>query len=278
MYHKGNVIRLILLTGVFALLFINVFQPFNSTEWYKNISEAKYFVFSSLLILTGMLVVVISRLIMLQYTQKYELKVWQFAIHVVAEVASMSVFFTIYAVAFPRAGDQRDVVEIFLQSSMNTAWILLLPYSILWLYFSWREKSELLKKIAKHKADLLDVPKRNLIAFPDEKGDLKITVSLEQIVYIESSDNYVTIHYWNKSKISRYLLRNSLKWIDENLTRDTSLVRCHRSFVINLDHVKVLRKTKEGLFLEIDALNVPDILVSKTYYQRFMDKFSAYSL
>ena len=277
MYAKSNVTRLILLTAVFALLFINIFKPFNSTEWYKNISEMKYFFFSSLLILTGMLVVVISWLIMMRYTRKHELFVWQFALHVFGEVVSMSFFFTVYAVIFPRAGDQRDVLDIFFQSSINTAWMLLLPYSILWLYFSWLDKSALIEKL-KNKTPDTEGVKRNLIAFPDEKGELKISIDMEHLLFVESADNYATIHYLNKAKHSQFLLRNSLKWMDENLTKDTSLVRCHRSFIVNLDKVKVMRKTKDGIFLEMDALNTPDIPVSKTFYQRVMEKFSNYSV
>jgi DNA-binding LytR/AlgR family response regulator len=66
--------------------------------------------------------------------------------------------------------------------------------------------------------------------------------------------------------------------MDENLTKNSSLVRCHRSYIVNLDKVKVLRKTKEGIFLEMDAINTPDIPVSKTYYEKFMAKFSQYSV
>ncbi len=275
MYQKSNVIQLILLTAAFALLFINIFQPFNSRNWYPEISEFKYFFFSSLIILTGMLVVVISRLIMLRYTRNHELYVWQFALHVFAEVAFMSLFYTIFSRYFPRIGAQRELLEIFVQSSKNTAWVLLLPYSILWLYFSWREKNKLLEKITKPEPE---VPRRNLIAFPDEKGELKISIDIEHLLFVDSADNYATIHYLNKSKLSHYLIRNSLKWIEENLTNETPLVRCHRSFIVNLDKVKVLRKTKDGIFLEMDAINTPDIPVSKTYYQRVMDKFSKYSV
>jgi len=73
------------------------------------------------------------------------------------------------------------------------------------------------------------------------------------------------------------LIRNSLKWIEENLTTETPLVRCHRSYVVNLEKVKVLRKTKDGIFLELDTEQTPDIPVSKTYYERVMAKFSKYS-
>jgi DNA-binding LytR/AlgR family response regulator len=214
---------------------------------------------------------------MMRYTRKHELFVWQFALHVFGEVVSMSFFFTVYAVIFPRAGDQRDVLDIFFQSSINTAWMLLLPYSILWLYFSWLDKSALIEKL-KNKTPDTEGVKRNLIAFPDEKGELKISIDMEHLLFVESADNYATIHYLNKAKHSQFLLRNSLKWLDENLTKDTSLVRCHRSFIVNLDKVKVMRKTKDGIFLEMDALNTPDIPVSKTFYQRVMEKFSNYSV
>ena len=50
-------------TALFALVFINIYKPFSSTSWYK-VSEFKFFVFSSLIILTGVLVVVLSRIIL----------------------------------------------------------------------------------------------------------------------------------------------------------------------------------------------------------------------
>ena len=66
--------------------------------------------------------------------------------------------------------------------------------------------------------------------------------------------------------------------MEENMTTDRPLVRCHRSYIVNLDKVKVLRKTKDGIYLELDAMNTPDIPVSKTYYERVMNKFSKYSV
>ncbi len=33
-YEKSNIIRLILLTALFALVFINIYKPFNSPNWY----------------------------------------------------------------------------------------------------------------------------------------------------------------------------------------------------------------------------------------------------
>jgi len=224
-----------------------------------------------------MLVVVVSRVIMLKFSKTHELLYWQFALFIFVEVLSMSLFYTLFAKFFPRIGTERDIYEVFFQSAKNTAWVLLLPYSILWLYFSWREKNIMLEKLSIEE-NKTEINKKPMIAFPDEKGEIKISIVLENLLYVDSADNYATIHYLNKSKLSHYLIRNSLKWMDINLTKNSSLVRCHRSYIVNLDKVKVLRKTKEGIFLEMDAINTPDIPVSKTYYETFMAKFSQYSV
>ena len=277
LYEKSNIVRLILLTATFALLFINIFQPFGSRGWYPHISDFKYFFFSSLIILTGMLVVVVSRLIMLTYTKKNDLYLWQYLLWILVEIVAMSLFYTLFSKYIPKEGLNRDILDIFRQSTINTSWVLLLPYAILWLYFSWRDKNNLLEKLAKSEPNV-ELAKKNLVAFPDEKGELKISIMLENLLYVDSADNYATIHYLNKSKLSHYLIRNSLKWMEENLTTDSPLVRCHRSFIVNLDKVKVLRKTKDGIYLDLDAENTPDIPVSKTYYERVMNKFSKYSV
>lgn len=69
-YGKQNIVRLILWTALFALVFINIYKPFSSTSWYK-VSEFKFFVFSSLIILTGVLVVVLSRIILFHWGKRH---------------------------------------------------------------------------------------------------------------------------------------------------------------------------------------------------------------
>lgn len=276
LYDKNNTVKMIFFTALFALLFINLFQPFGSRNWYPGVSDIKYFAFSSLIILTGMLVVVISRVILSTYSKKRDVFYWQYALWIGCEIVAMAIFYTLFAKFFPKDGVERDISEIFRQSLTNTALVLLLPYAISWLYFSWKEKSKLLEHMEQEMTT--DAHAKTLVAFPDEKGDLKISIMLDNLLYIESADNYATIYYMNKSRQSRFLLRNSLKWMEENLARETPLIRCHRSYIVNMDKVKILKKVKGGIVLELDAENTPDIPVSKTYYDSFMHKFSRYSV
>jgi len=280
LYEKANIIRLVLLTALFALIFINVFKPFGSRDWYP-VSDFIYFCFASFIILTGMLVVVVSRWLMYHFSKKHSLVYWQYFAWIFAEIFTMALLYSLFVYLVIEQNND-DFFSIIKQSITHTAWILLLPYAILWLYFAFRENERLLKQFGATRQQYQEQTethaKKQLIAFPDEKGELRISLMLDSLLYIESADNYVTIYYLNKSKTSSYLLRNSLKWIDENLIQETPLVRCHRSYIVNLDNVKVLQKTKNGIFLELDTINTPDMPVSKTYYNQVMEKFSKYSV
>jgi len=273
LYEKGNMIRLILFTAFFALGFINLYKPFGSNEWFR-VSSTTYFLGSSLIMLTGVIVVVISRIIMYYFCKRKVLLLFQYSIWVFAEILAMSAFYTLFEKIVLL--DVRTIEVMIKQSFINTSLVLLLPYAMSWLYFSWKDKNKKLEDMVKDE-NAVDQPKKGMLSFYDEKGDFKLSVQSEQLIYLESADNYVKIYYLNKGKLSNFMLRNSLKTLDESFT-NTSLIRCHRSFIVNFDKIKVLRKEKDGIYLAIDLENIPDIPVSKTYTDRVMAKFSHYSV
>lgn len=272
LYEKGNIVRLIIYTAVFALAFINIYKPFGSQEWYP-VSDMKYFVFTSLIILTGVLVVVISRIIMYHRAKKITILLWHYIVWIIGEIVAMSLFYALFEKLF--LNDLRAFDELLRESALNTGLILLLPYSTIWLYFAWKDNAGKLEKMS-HDEPGTDSSGKSMINFVDEKNELKLSVQADQVLWLEAADNYVKIHYLNKGKVSSFMIRNSLKIMEERLSK-TALVRCSRSVMINFDKVKVLRKDKEGIYLGIDHENIPDIPVSKTYADRVLTRFSSYS-
>ncbi|PKO98758.1 MAG: LytTR family transcriptional regulator [Bacteroidetes bacterium HGW-Bacteroidetes-8] len=268
--NKRNIVRLIGFTALFALVFINIYKPFSSSLWY-NISEFMFFVYSSLVILTGLLVVLISRIVMYLYSRRHQISYGKYAIWVFLEILFMSLFYTMYTIILNR---ERDVMDSFESSFINTALVLLLPYIVLWFYFGWRESTKRLEKIESEEQEEVDIPGN--ITFNDEKGVLRLSVLCNDLLYIESSENYVVINYSNKGKVKRYLLRNTLKNIEGALER-SRIIRCHRSYLVNLERAKVIRRDKEGLFIELDTEGVIDIPVSKSYQKKVSEIFLAHS-
>jgi len=268
--EKQNIKRLILFTSLFALVFINAYSPFGADRWY-NLTRLEFFTYSSLTILLGVLVVVISRIIMYHFCKRHSLNIWQYLIWIFAEIFSMAVVYAMFEKLFLK--DARIFSDLVKNSSRNTALVLLLPYSVLWLYFSWRDKKEQIERLADYPPSLEST--RNMIPFYDDKGILKFSIKKENLLYLESAENYVNICYLNKGKVSKYLLRDTLKKIEENFS-GTEIIRCHRSYMVNFEKVKVIRKDRDGLKLEFDNPSVTDIPVSKTYINTVMLTFSKY--
>jgi hypothetical protein len=268
--EKQNIVRLILFTSLFALVFINIYSPFGADKWF-NVTRLEFFTYSSLTILTGVLVVVISRMIMYQVAKRQPILLWQYLLWILAEVLSMALSYAIFEKFLLK--DNRLFTDLVKMSSRNTALVLLLPYSVLWLYFSWRDKKEQIERLADGQA--FPASTRNMIPFYDDKGILKFSVKKENLLYLESAENYVSICYMNKDKVSKYLLRDTLKKIEETFS-GTEIIRCHRSYMVNFEKVKVIRRDKDGLKLGFDNPNVSDIPVSKTYVNFVMETFSKY--
>lgn len=268
--EKRIIVRLILLTALFALVFINIYKPFSSSEWY-NVSDFKFFVFSSLIILTGVLVVVISRIIMYYWGKKHIITIAQYGIWILLEIFFMSLFYTIYTLSL---NPEREWLSVFKESSINTALVLLLPYAALHLYFSYRDSQIKLKQLEEAKTATL--AKNTVYSFYDEKNELRLSVNKNNLLYIESADNYVYIWYMNKGNLTKYMLRNTLKALEETM-RETSVLRCHRSYMANFEQVKVIRRQKDGIYLEFGIDSVPDIPISKTYNEKVTRWFMEYS-
>jgi DNA-binding LytR/AlgR family response regulator len=206
-------------------------------------------------------------------SKKRQLFLWQYLIWVFAEVFFMAVFYTLFEKLILK--DIRFIGDLFQASVKNTALVLLLPYSVLWLYFSWRDKKIQLLKLTEN-PQVLDSSK-NMIPFYDEKGELRFSVKLENLLFLESADNYVNIHYVDKNKTSRFILRNTIKRLEESF-KGTEIIRCHRSYMVNFEKVKILKKDKDELCLELDVPNAVSLPVSKTYVASVMEVFTRFCL
>ena len=266
---RQNQIRTVLFTAVFALAFINFYAPFGVDVW-LHVTKVQLFFYSSMVILTGMLVVAISRVIMYQFTKKKSISYITFSVWVLLEILSMAAFYALFGLYFLEK--KKEFIDIFNRSVRNTALVILLPYSILWLYFSWKEKIEQLEKLATKENPVLPVVKR-MLPFHDEKGVLKFSISNEDLLYLEASDNYVTIFYTDNKKILKFLIRNTLKNYEQEIGYQ-ALVRCHRSYIVNFDRVKVIRKEKEGLLIDLESEPQISLPVSKTYVSNVIEAFS----
>jgi DNA-binding LytR/AlgR family response regulator len=107
---------------------------------------------------------------------------------------------------------------------------------------------------------------RSYVLFYDDHNEMRLSIKREDVILIESADNYVCILYTSGNDVKKTMIRNTMKWVEKQLV-DSSIQRCHRSYIINLDLIKVMRREKEGIFVEFGVEGVPDVPISKTYVE-----------
>lgn len=259
---KRSLTIMVTSAAAFAFLFIIIYKPFNVEHW----AEVSQFVFVACVlgvVLLGMSIAAISRVIMCYRAKKHRITYLQYIAWVGVELVLMSIAFTICSTL---TGVQIDIWEAFEKSLINTSLILLIPYIVSITAFTLQDRNRRLREIEEDydKAMQLRAETKGIVSFYDERGELQLSVTKENLLYIESADNYIYIWYLKGSMPKKQMLRNTLKRTSE-LLNDTNVMRCHRGYMVNMEQVKVLRREKEGFYLELGVEGVKDIPVSKTY-------------
>ena len=249
--------------AAFAFLFIIIYKPFNVEHW----AEVSQFVFVACvlgIVLLGMSIAAISRVIMCYYAKKHEISYLKYIVWVFVELVLMSVAFSACSTL---TEVKRDIWDAFESSLQFTSLILFIPYIVSITAFTLQDRNRRLREIEDDYDKAMQersATTRGLISFYDERGELQLSVTKDNLLYIESADNYIYIWYMKGNLPKKLMLRNTLKRTAELLV-DTNVMRCHRGYMVNMEQVKVLRREKENFYLELGIEGVKDIPVSKTY-------------
>ena len=95
---------------------------------------------------------------------------------------------------------------------------------------------------------------------------IAVLAASSAVLYIKAEENYVRIRYVEGDRLREYPLRASMKSLEE-LMQKHGLIRCQRSYFVNPQHIKVLRRDKEGMITaELDTTQAQPIPVSPRYY------------
>jgi hypothetical protein len=109
------------------------------------------------------------------------------------------------------------------------------------------------------------------ITFTAENEKDSLTVAVDDLLYIESADNYSEIVYIQDNQIGKTLLRGSLSRFEEQIPHP-DLVRCHRSYIVNLRQVERISGNAQGYKLQLK--HHPALIpVARRYGDRVADYF-----
>lgn len=130
-------------------------------------------------------------------------------------------------------------------------------------------KSEYVQLRAIH----LATPAARLVHFSSDNGKDQVAVALNDLLYLESQDNYVAVTWVEGATRRSSLIRSSLKRLEDKLD-EPLLLRCHRSFMVNLARVRSCQGNRHGLKLTLEGADRP-VPVSRAYTEAVLNRLGS---
>lgn len=271
-------LKLLAFVGLFSVLFIVIYTPFEHSVWFRSNAHnyGLQFTYSIIVLAGGLSILLAARGLLHLVSRRFSISYVQYAFWIIGEILLVTIAYSVFNKFVLQ--DSRSILDIFRRAILFIPTILFIPYLISYLYFALKEKDIKLSNLLTHannteKEEAIPQNPNGIINFHDEKGDLKLSLRQDSIFFIESADNYVKIYYEKNGKPMRHILRNTLKNMETTL-RPYGFARCHRSYVVNLPKIQIIRKEHEGFFIDFASEEIQEIPISKTYAPEITQLFS----
>lgn len=114
-----------------------------------------------------------------------------------------------------------------------------------------------------HEYQTTNHPDEEVVLYSENRSE-KIRLAIRQLILIQSADNYVEIIYKENEGIQKALVRNTLKNLEEQLKNFNSILRCHRTFIVNINWVTKLTGSYQGYRLKLTDIDT-EVPISRQY-------------
>ena len=100
------------------------------------------------------------------------------------------------------------------------------------------------------------------------RGRASLSVRPEQILFIEAEGHYVNVYYIEGEEVKNKVLRLPIGEMETALQSQPSLVRCHRTFIVNARQVAAVKGNSQSRRLCLHHID-QEIPVSLSYAKDF---------
>ena len=102
------------------------------------------------------------------------------------------------------------------------------------------------------------------IELVSENRSEKLSLESGELILVKSAENYVEIQYLAGGTGTKKLLRATFKNIEDQLKPFSQMIRCHRTYIINMDHVIKMHREYGRIYLKMNGIE-EDVPVSRQY-------------
>ncbi len=116
------------------------------------------------------------------------------------------------------------------------------------------------------------MPENNVITINSDNSKDFFKGEIKSILYVASEGNYSQIFFKKNSVVEKKLIRISMKNIEEQIEQFNGLVRCHRSYFVNIQNVKNVIGNARSSYINLHDIDM-QIPVSRNFSRALLVRF-----
>jgi DNA-binding LytR/AlgR family response regulator len=303
-YPFANDIRHILagnlIIGAFIALFLIVFQPFNINLWITDNKIIKLIGFGFVSFLAPTLFALLLRVLLSDKMREqnwsigselisimivlmlvalgnlaysWMLGITAFSLSEYASALIITCIIGVFPVSIHVARKHNRLMKLHLEQALQLSKEL--------------EQKKQVQEKDETRADKLQEEKKNeakeekreadeWIILTAENGKDQLKIKSEELLFIESADNYSNIISFSNNNRKREMIRSSLKRIEGQIPLP-HIIRCHRAYIINLKKIRNIEGNAAGYKVSFHD-HSDTVPVSRNYIPAFNEKLKELGL
>jgi hypothetical protein len=228
--------------GIFLYIFFIVFEPFNISDWHDGDKYIKLLGFALITSLSTFINRELLPRLFPSFFKEEGWVVWKEIVSIILVLFTISLGNFIYgSFLFGWTFNFANVFGTF--ASVFLIAIFPLTFWVLMDYNQNMRKFNQNIIISHHTGDQPKKVQTIRLVAENEKDFIEFMEA--ELLFIESADNYSTVNLIKSGKIRKELLRSSLSRLDSQHHSD-KLVRCHRSYIVNISKVEKVSGNAQG--------------------------------
>ena len=272
--YEENKWKIIIPISLFIGLFMAIFQPFGLNDLE---AQLKFLILAGYGLVTFIILLLDLLLIPALFPKAFSEEKWTiikelfFLLWILFSVGLANLLYSSWTMGFSLSVTNILVFQVY------TLAVGILPIATLTLV-----KQHYLKRKNEENAELLShsISERHttmssdkIVVFSSDNVRENLELVADNILYIKAEGNYITIGYLKNGKITRALLRSTMKYASDLLNPFHFMYQCHRSWLINLNKVNRVSGNSQGLRVMIEGLE-EDIPVARKSLSEFRERIA----
>ncbi len=119
-----------------------------------------------------------------------------------------------------------------------------------------------------NKLNLGRLQKEKLIHIKSDYKKDDLLINAKSLLFIKSADNYIEVYFLADGMVNKQMVRSSLNNAELAIQEFDFIIKCHRTFIVNVNHVVEIQGNSQGLKLDFKDVDSP-VFVSPKYIDDF---------